>query len=491
MVPALLLFLMHYRIITRFIALLSLFLGGSMALPLLASLIYDDGTSHAFLLSMLITSLVGFFLNFSSKKQNDNYLDYRDGVAIVTIGWIMAGLFGTLPFIFSGAIPNFTNAFFESVSGFTTTGASVIPDIEGLPKGILLWRSLTQWLGGMGIILLSIAILPFLGVGGMQLYKAEVPSPVVDKLKPRISETAKTLWKIYLLITAIQIILLIAGGMSVFDAVCHAFCTMPTGGFSTKNASIAHFNSVYFDTVITVFMLLAGINFSLHYNLIKGDLGVFGRDPECRVFIVVVGILILIVTLNIYGDIYPSLFQAFRYAAFQLGSIITTTGFVTADYEKWPAFSQIILFICMFVGAMAGSTGGGIKIMRIMLLAKHGYQQIFQIIHPHAVTTVKLGGKPVPQDILNSIWGFFILYVGLFIVATLIMASLGLDMITSFGSVAASIGNIGPGLGMVGPAKNFLEIPEVGKWVLIFCMLLGRLEIYTVILLLTPEYWRR
>jgi len=279
--------------------------------------------------------------------------------------------------------------------------------------------------------------------------------------------------------------------MSVFDAVCHAFCTMPTGGFSTKNASIAHFNSVYFDSVIFVFMLLAGINFSLHYKLIKGDLRIFGRDPECRVFLAVVGIFILLVTMNIYGDVYPSFFEAFRYAAFQVSSIITTTGFVTADYEKWPAFSRLVLLGCMFMGAMAGSTGGGIKFMRIILLAKHGYQQIFRIIHPHAVTTVKLSGKPVPQDILNSIWGFFILYLGLFIVATLIMASLGLDMITSFASVAASIGNIGPGLGMVGPVRNFLEIPQVGKWVLIFCMLLGRLEIYTVILLLTPEYWRR
>jgi len=475
----------------RFNAILICFLGVSMALPLLVSLLYKDGSTRALLLSMFITALIGLILFFFTKKQEDNYLSHRDGVAIVTIGWVMAGLFGTLPFIFSGTIPNFTNAFFESVSGFTTTGASIVTDIEGLPKGILLWRSLTQWFGGIGIILLSIAILPFLGVGGMQLYKAEVPSPVVDKLKPRISETAKTLWKVYLLITLIQIFLLFAGGMTVFDSVCHAFCTMPTGGFSTKNASIAHFNSAYFDTIFIIFMLLAGINFSLHYRLIKGDFKVFGRNPECRVFFALVGIFILIIALDIYGNVYESFSKAFRYAAFQVSSIITTTGFVTADYEKWPALSQLILLSCMFMGAMAGSTGGGIKIMRIMLLLKHGYQQIFHIIHPHAVTTVKLGGKPVPQDILNSIWGFFILYIGLFIAATLIMAALGLDMISAFSSVAASIGNIGPGLGMVGPANNYLDVPAVGKWVLIFCMLLGRLEIYTVILLLTPEYWRR
>ena len=276
---------MNFRIITRFIAALIFFLGVSMALPLLVSLLYKDGSTRALLLSMFITILIGLLLFFFTKKQEENYLSHRDGVAIVTIGWIMAGLFGTLPFIFSGTIPNFTNAFFESVSGFTTTGASIVSDIEGLPEGILLWRSLTQWLGGMGIILLSIAILPFLGVGGMQLYKAEVPSPVVDKLKPRISETAKTLWKVYVLITVIQILLLLAGGMSVFDSVCHAFCTMPTGGFSTKNASIAHYDSAYFDTLFIIFMLLAGINFSLHYKLLKGDFKVFGRDPECRVFL--------------------------------------------------------------------------------------------------------------------------------------------------------------------------------------------------------------
>jgi trk system potassium uptake protein TrkH len=462
-----------------------------MFFPLLISLIYQDGSTRSLLFSILITTFAGLIIFFLNKRQNGNYISHRDGVAIVTIGWVMAGLIGTLPYLMSGAIPDFTNAFFESVSGFTTTGASVINDIEGLPEGILLWRSEIQWLGGMGIILLSIAILPFLGVGGMQLYKAEVPSPVVDKLKPRISDTAKILWKVYLLITVMQIILLIAGGMSVFESVCHAFCTMPTGGFSTKNASIAHFDNVYFDFVIIVFMLLAGINFSLHYKLIKGDIKIFGKNPECRIFFAIVVIFILLITMNIYENVYTSFFQAFRYAAFQVSSIITTTGFVTADYNQWPALSQLILLSCMFVGAMAGSTGGGIKIMRIILLVKHGYQQIFQIIHPHAVTSVKLGKKPVPQNILNSIWGFFILYIVLFMVATVVMASLGLDMISAFASVAASIGNIGPGLGVVGPVKNYMEIPEGGKWVLIFCMLLGRLEIYTVILLLVPEYWKK
>ena len=313
---------MQFRVITRFIAILVIFLGISMAGPLLVSLIYDDSSTRALLFSMLITSLIGITLFFCTKKQDDTHLNHRDGVTVVTLGWVMAGLFGTLPYLFSGAIPDFTNAYFESISGFTTTGASILTDIERLPKGILLWRSQTQWLGGMGIIVLSIAILPFLGVGGMQLYRAEIPSPVLDKLKPRISETAKTLWKVYLLITVVEIMMLFVGGMPLFDSVCHGFCTMPTGGFSTKNASIAYFNSPYFDSVFILFMLFAGINFSLHYKLIKGDLRIFGKDPECRVFLFLLALFTLIVTLNTYGSVYESLTNAFRAAAFQVTSIL-------------------------------------------------------------------------------------------------------------------------------------------------------------------------
>lgn len=482
---------MHLLVITRFIAILIIFLGISMGAPLVVSLVYRDGSSLAMLTSMFVTSLIGLTIFLSVKKQDKSHLSHRDAVAIVSLGWMTAGLLGTLPYLFSGSIPDFTNACFESVSGFTTTGASIITDVEALPQCILLWRSLTQWLGGMGIIVLSIAILPYLGVGGMQLYRAEIPSPVVDKLKPRISETAKTLWKVYVLITFIEILLLYAGGMTFFDSVCHSFCTMPTGGFSTKNASIAHFNNQYFDFVFIIFVLLAGINFSLHYRMIKGKFGAFGRDPECRVFLILVGLFILVITIDIYGTVYSSISASFRYAAFQVSSIITTTGFVTADYDKWPALSQLILLICMFLGAMAGSTGGGIKTMRIMLLAKHTYYEIFRIIYPRAVTSVKLGGKPVPANVLSSIWGFFILYIGLFILATLIMAAIGLDIVSAIASVAASIGNIGPGLGVVGPVKNYLTIPVPGKWTLMLCMLIGRLEIYTVIVFFVPEYWRK
>jgi trk system potassium uptake protein TrkH len=482
---------MHPSVITRFIGILVLFLGLSMLGPLLVSLIYGDGSTVAILQSAMTTSVIGGILFLITRKSGSTPLSHRDGVAIVAIGWAAAGLVGTLPFILSGAIPGFTNAYFESLSGFTTTGASVLSDIEAVPKGILFWRSQTQWLGGMGIIVLSIAILPFLGIGGMQLYKAEIPSPVVDKLKPRISETAKTLWKVYGLLTLLQILFLAMGGMSLYDAVSHAFCTLPTGGFSTRNASIAHYGSLYLDLVIIFFMLMAGINFSLHYRLIKGELKAFWKDAECGVFLSLVAVFILATALNIHGAVYPNLSDAFHHAAFQVSSIITTTGFVTADYDKWPAFSKCVLILCMFLGAMAGSTGGGMKIMRVMLLIRHGYRELFRLIHPHAVITVKLGGRSVPHEVMSSIWGFFILYVALFVLASVIMSSLGLDVISAFSSVAACIGNVGPGLGLVGPTTNFLVVPTLGKWILVFCMLLGRLEIYTVLVLLVPEYWRK
>jgi len=482
---------MRFRQIFRLIGILNFFLGLSMLAPLTISLIYSDGSFYPLLYSFVITSGSGITLFLVIKRPDYSSLSQREGMAIVTLGWLSAGFLGSLPFLFSGSIGTITDAYFESISGFTTTGASILSNIESLPKGILFWRSLTQWMGGMGIIVLSIAILPFLGVGGMQLYKAEIPSPVVDKLQPRISETAKTLWKVYLFITVLEIGLLFIGGMPLFDSICHAFCTMPTGGFSTQNGSIAQYNSAYFEGVITVFMLLAGTNFSLHFRFLKGNLRVFGRDPEFRVFLFILAILVLLATYNIYGTVYHSIGNAFRHAAFQVTSIITTTGFVTANYGKWPALSQIILVLCMFIGAMAGSTGGAIKVVRIILLVKHGYREIFRLIHPHAVRPIKLGGKAVPEEILNSVWGFFILYLTLFIVAVIIMSFIGLDIITSFASVAATIGNVGPGLGLVGPISNYLSVPDPGKWTLILCMVLGRLEIYTVIIMLAPAYWRR
>lgn len=473
------------------IGILIVFLGLAMITPLLVSILYKDGSSRALLMAICISVFSGSVLYFVTERQRDVVLTRREGIAIVALGWISAGLFGALPFLFAGTFDAFVNAFFESVSGFTTTGASVLSNIESQPQGILFWRSLTQWLGGMGIIVLSLAILPFLGIGGMQLYRAEIPAPVIDKLKPRISETAKLLWKVYVLISLTEVILLCIGGMGLFDSLCHTFATMATGGFSTKNASIGHYQSVYFDCVIIFFMLMAGINFSLHYYFMKGQITAFRKNPEFRFFIVLVTIFTAAISLNVYSHQFESLLQSIRHAAFQVSSIITTTGYATADFDGWPALSRSILLICMFIGACAGSTGGGIKCLRIILLLKHSYKELLRIIHPHAITQVKLGGRPVPPEVINSIWGFFALYLGLFVLSSFILAAMGVDLISSFSAVAASIGNIGPGLGMVGPAQNYAHIPYMGKWLLILCMLLGRLEIYTVIILFVPEYWKK
>lgn len=483
---------MNFRLIAYLVAVLLFCIGLSMTAPLGVALYYGDGSAPAMLGSLLLTCGVGGGVFFRTRGQEDFYLSHRDGVAIVTLGWLAAGLAATLPYLLSGAIPDFTNAYFETISGLTTTGSSIFKDVEVLPQGILFWRAQTQWLGGMGIIVFSIAILPFLGIGGMQLYKAETPSPVVDKLTPRISDTAQALWKIYIVLTIIQIFLLMSGGMDWFDSICHTFATMPTGGFSPKNASVGHYQSVYIDFVILLFMFVAGMNFSLHYKLVKGNVRQFFRDPEFRSYLFITAAIILVITIDLYGAaIYKGIFDSCRYAAFQVVSIMTTTGFVTADFEQWPVLSQQLLLLCMFLGSMAGSTGGGIKIMRIVLLFKHCYLEIFRIIHPHATTVVKLGEIPVPQTIMRSIWGFFLLYVGIYIVATVAMAALGLDMISSISAVATCLGNVGPGLGSVGPMDNFSGVPVLGKWLLIFCMLLGRLEIYTIIVLLMPGFWRK
>jgi trk system potassium uptake protein TrkH len=482
---------MRWRYIINVIGILIFFFGLTMIIPLLVGLYYNDSSIVPLLKSMGITVATGLGAYLIFKGVKAEVISQREGMAIVAIGWTAMGLFGALPFFLASGFESFVDAVFESVSGFTTTGASILTNIEAVSKGLLFWRSFIQWLGGMGIIVLSVAILPFLGVGGMQLYKAEVPSPVPDKLKPRIRDTAMILWKVYLLISLAQTVLLLLGGMSLYDALCHTFTTMPTGGFSTKNASIAHYDSVYFDGVFIFFMLLAGINFSLHYQLLKGKPLAFWRDSECRFFLGTVLLLTIVVSINLYGSVYATIGNALRYGTFQVVSIITTTGFATADYEKWPAMSQLILLMCMFIGASAGSTGGGMKCLRIMLCFKYCYRELFCLIHPRAVSQIKIGGKSVPDDVMRSVVGFVVLYMGLFALSTVALAGLGVDYRTSFAAIAASIGNIGPGFGMVGPVENYAHIPHLGKWLLIWCMLLGRLEIFTVIILVVPEFWRK
>lgn len=482
---------MRWRLILHVVGWLTLFFGLTMALPLFVSLLFKDGSGIPMLLSLAITIFFGTSMALAFRGAKIADIRQREGMAIVFFGWTAMGFFGALPFFFAGEGVSFTNAFFESVSGFTTTGASIFTNIEQHAEGILFWRSFIQWLGGMGIIVLSLAVLPFLKVGGMQLYKAEVPTPVPDKLKPRIQETAVTLWKVYILFTFLQVLLLLAGGMNLYEAVCHTFTTMPTGGFSTKNASIAYYSGAYFDTVFILFMLMAGINFSLHYQMLKGKPLAIWRDAEGRFFIFLSLVLALLVSWNIYGEIYHTLGDAIRYGVFQVVSILTTTGFATANYETWPAMSQTILFLCMFIGASAGSTGGGIKCLRIMILFKYCARELFLLVHPRSITHIKINGKPIPEEIIRSVMGFLALYIGLFAICTVILSGLGVDFITSLTAVASCIGNIGPGFGMVGPAENYAVIPTLGKWLLIWCMLLGRLEIYTVIILLAPEFWRK
>lgn len=482
---------MRWRYILYVVGTLLLFFGLTMTVPLIFALYYRDHSLKPLFISMGITFLAGLILFLIFRKARAENISQREGMAIVAIGWTVIGLFGALPFYLSGPGWTFTDAFFESVSGFTTTGSSILTDIEALPKGLLLWRSYIQWLGGMGIIVLSIAILPFIGVGGMQLYKAEVPSPVPDKLKPRIRDTAVILWKVYALFTAVEVFLLIIAGMSFFDALCHTFTTMPTGGFSTWNTSAAHFNSLYIEMILVVFMVLAGINFSLHFQFLRGNTLAFWKDAECRFFLLAVLLLTAIVSFDIWGSVYESIGASLRYGVFQVVSIVTTTGYATADYEQWPAMSQLILLLCMFLGASAGSTGGGMKCLRVMLCLKYCYRELFIMVHPRAVTTIKISGRTVPEDVMRSVLGFLMLYMGLFAISTVALAGIGVDFVTAFGAVAACIGNIGPGFGMVGPVENFAHIPAAGKWLLIWCMLLGRLEIFTVLILLVPEFWRK
>ncbi|MFO7765116.1 MAG: TrkH family potassium uptake protein [Pelovirga sp.] len=473
----------------RLLGGLLLFLAVAQLLPLPFSYFYADGAWSAFVFSALVCGCVGAGLFFSCRSSKE--MSLREGFAIVTLGWTAFALFGALPYLFSGAINAPLDAVFETMSGFTTTGATILTDIEIVPESLLLWRALTQWLGGMGFIVLSLAILPLMGVGGMQLFKAEMPGPTADRLKPRIQDTAKLLWGIYVLLTALLIVLLMFGGMNFFDSLCHAFTTLATGGFSPRNASIGAFNSAYIDWVVSLFMFLAAINFSLYYLALRGRLRDFYRNEEVRIYLALVVGLILMVTWSNQGAVYTSIVDNLRYSVFQVTSIISTTGYGTADYGQWPAASQLLLFFAMVVGGCAGSTAGGIKIARLLLLFKHAQVQIYRLIHPRAVRLVKLGTKPVDRDVMHSILGFFAVWMGVFFIATLLMAAAGLDMVSAAGSVVATLGVVGPGFGSVGPVENYAHIIPFGKTVLILCMLLGRLELFTVLVLFVPSVWHK
>lgn len=482
---------MNISLVLNLTGVVLLFSSLFMLVPFFTSFFYRGGDLSAFGISFAITFLAGLFLYFVTKSQEKIELKHRDGFAVVTISWLVMAMFGCLPYMLSGVALSFENAYFEAMAGFTTTGASVLSNLEELPEGILLWRSLTQWMGGMGIIVFSLAILPMLGAGGMQLFKAEVPEIGVEKLKPRIIDMAKSLWYIYAGLTAVLVLLLSMFGMDFFDALCHAFTTMATGGFSTKSSSIAYFQSSYIDVIITVFMFLAGINFSLHFYALRGNISRFGKSSEFKFYCSVVFITIVIITINVFQTGRYSMPEALRYASFQVVSIVTTTGFATADYELWPVLSQMLLLCLMFFGGMVGSTGGGMKQVRILLMFKQAHRELYHLIHPHALTALKLDEKNVPKETLGGIWGFLFLFILIAVIATVLMTALGVDLITSASSVISAMSNVGPALGETGPVDNYYALPETGKWILSLCMLIGRLEIYTVIVLFMPLFWKK
>ncbi len=434
----------------------------------------------------IATALV--MLGFSFRPSGE--LRHREGFLFVTLAWSLAGVLGALPFWLSGYIPHYLDALFETVSGFTTTGATILVNVEALPQGLLLWRSLIQWLGGMGIIVLTIAILPYLRVGGMQIFKAESPGPTIDKLKPRITETAKLLWGIYVGLTFLEILLLMGGGMSWFDAVCHGFTTMATGGFSVKTAGIAAYNSAYIDAVITIFMLLGGTSFALHYFALAGNFTRYVRSQEFRWYITLFAASVLFILWSTRG-MYGSLGEAFRFVSFQAASIMTTTGYATYDYTVWPVAAQMVLLLLMFIGGSAGSTAGGMKVMRLGILVKYAHREILKLVHPHAVVAIKWDRTPVSAEVLSSVVGFSIYYILIFIISALVLALLGVDFITAVSAAIACVGNIGPGLASVGPAGSYADIPYLGKALLTFCMLVGRLEVYTVLVVLSPVFWKK
>ncbi|MBS9434599.1 Trk system potassium transporter TrkH [Photorhabdus hainanensis] len=482
---------MHFRAITRIVGLLVILFSVTMIIPGLVALIYRDGAGRAFSQTFIFALIIGLMLWIPNREQKHE-LKPREGFLIVALFWIVLGSVGALPFIFSEQ-PNLsiTDAFFESFSGLTTTGATTLIGLDSLPKAILFYRQMLQWLGGMGIIVLAVAILPLLGVGGMQLYRAEMPGPLKDnKMRPRIAETAKTLWLIYVLLTIACALALWAAGMSVFDAVSHSFSTIAIGGFSTHDASIGYFNSPAINTIIAIFLLISGCNFGLHFAVLTGrSLTVYWRDPEFRMFISFQLVLVIICTLILWHHtVYKSGIETLNQAFFQVVSMATTAGFSTDSFARWPSFLPILLLCSAFIGGCAGSTGGGLKVIRILLLFLQGSRELKRLVHPNAVYTLKLGRRALPERIIEAVWGFFSAYALVFIISLLLLIATGVDELSAFSAIAATLNNLGPGLGVV--ADNFTAMNPAAKWILVITMLFGRLEVFTLLVLFTPTFWR-
>ena len=498
---------LNIKIIFQMMGFLLIFNGLFMFISTLISFIYKDGATKGIFFAGLLTITIGLLFRFITKGFKKE-IQKREGYIVVTLGWVFMSLSGALPYLFTESIPSFTNAFFETMSGYTTTGASILDDIESVPQGILFWRSTTHWIGGMGIIVLTIAVLPLLGIGGMQLFAAESPGPSADKLHPRITDTAKRLWYIYFGLTVAETLFLKLAGMSFFDAANHAMSTLSTGGFSTKNTSVAYWNNQpLIQYIIIFFMILAGTNFVLSYFAFKGKISKVLHDEEFKTYIFNIFSISIIVALVIYFKAnvsnlptetqliaHPMVLgqfeSAFRHGMFQVASVITTTGFVTADYTLWTHFLTIVFFFLMFFGASAGSTAGGVKFVRFIIMIKNGFLEFKRTIHPNAIVPVRYNNKSVSQDIVFNIMAFFILYLLMFALGSFIFGILGLDYVTALGVSASSLGNVGPAFGKLSPVYNYNSLPEMGKWWSAFLMLLGRLELFTVLILFTPYFWK-
>ncbi len=482
---------MHLKMILKIIGILITVYSLTLLPPIAIALIYQDGALYAFTATMLLSLLVGGTLWWYLRHERAE-LKIKDGFLVVITFWSVLGLIGAIPLHFAKGVElSITDAIFESFSGLTTTGATVITGLDTLPHAILWYRQQLQWLGGMGIIVLAVAILPMLGIGGMQLYRAETPGPMKDsKLAPRISETARTLWLIYLWLTIACALAYWAAGMNWFDAIGHSFSTVAIGGFSTHDASIGHFDSVAIEVIAMVFMVIAGINFTLHFAAWRHlAVSPYFHDPEFRAYLALLSTGILVSTTYLWlNSVYPDWLTALRYASFQTISLATTTGFASTDYLAWPAFVPIMLVMMSFIGGSAGSTGGGMKVIRVLLLYRQGLREMYRLLHPNALIPLKLQGRVVPEQVIAAVWGFFSLYVFIFSALGLALVAMGLDAITAFSAVAATLNNLGPGLGEVG--SNFQSLPDHAKWVLTFAMLLGRLELFTLLVIFTRAFWR-
>ena len=482
------------RMVFRTMGALLLIEAVFMTMALFVSLWYGEADSGVFLLSTIITLLAGV-IGLLVGRRAESRMGEREGYVIVAMVWVVFSAFGLLPYYLSGQVPSLTDAWFESMSGFTTTGATIIPDLEVITHGLLFWRSLTQWIGGMGIIVLSIAILPIFGLNGMQLYAAEVSGLTYEKVSPRIADTAKMMWSIYVLLTVTEVVALWLCGMDMFDAVCHSFSTIATGGFSTHNNSLEYYDSAAIHYTVTFFMFISGINFVLLIYLLRGKTRYFFKDEELRWYSVAVAVFAVLLTVGLYvarpGWSGVEMERAFRDSIFTVISSMTSTGYTISDYMYWPVVAWVVIFFLMLTGACAGSTAGGIKWVRLAIIMKNGVAEFQRRIHPNAIIPVKLNEKAVPQQTINNIMAFLIFYVFIIVVTVVIFCATGVDFDEAIGSAVSAIGNVGISIGQFGPAGTYAEFPVVAKWVMSFVMLIGRLEIFTVLLLFTRALWRK